>query len=236
MPAGEAHDHHHRDISGGEARAAVFGMSDGLVSNAALIIGLAGANTPASAVRVFGFIGLVAGAFSMASGEYGSVRAQVELYERELDMERREIQHRPEAEQHELALIYERRGVDPEIASDLAKQMMRDPELALETHAREELGIDPNALGRPLGAAASSFVSFALGALIPMLPWFAASGGLALGLTIVLAAASAIGLGFALGMATGRAPLRPVLRQLLLGAAAAGVTYAIGAAFQTTVT
>src|SRR3954452_13895661 len=138
-------EHHHRNVKGGAARAAVFGISDGLTTNVSLILGVAGAaaTTGASFVRLAGVAGLVAGAFSMAAGEYVSMRAQSELLERELELERREIRRRPENERRELAAIYRSRGVDPSMADEMATELMRDPEMALETHAREELGIDP---------------------------------------------------------------------------------------------
>src|SRR5437588_7489256 len=170
-------EHHHRDIRGGTARAAVFGVSDGLVSNVSLILGVAaGAHDLQGTVRLAGLAGLIAGAVSMAIGEYVSMTAQAELFERELELERHEIRRRPENERRELAHIYRARGVDPGTADELASQMMRDPDLALETHAREELGIDPNALGSPIGAAVSSFVAFAIGALAPLLPWLFGGG------------------------------------------------------------
>src|SRR5438067_7026606 len=161
-------EHHHRDIDRGTARAAVFGVSDGLVSNVSLILGVAGANPGAGVVRLAGLAGLISGAVSMAAGEYVSMKAQTELYERELALERRELHRNPHVETVELTQIYQSRGVDPDRARELAQEMMRDPELALETHAREELGIDPEALGSPVGAAVSSFVAFSIGALIPL--------------------------------------------------------------------
>ncbi|HEX3981510.1 MAG TPA: VIT1/CCC1 transporter family protein, partial [Acidimicrobiales bacterium] len=168
--------HDHRNLQGGGARAAVFGVSDGLVSNVALILGVAGAHSSAAAVRLAGLAGLVGGAFSMAAGEYVSMRAQSELMERELDVEREAIHHDPEDERRELAAIYRSRGLDHDMAEELSVTMMRDPELALETHAREELGINPAETGKPLQAAAASFVSFAVGAFIPLVPWLFASG------------------------------------------------------------
>src|SRR3954471_17458058 len=157
-------EHHHRDIQGGTARAAVFGVSDGLVSNVSLILGVAGADPGAGVVRLAGLAGLVAGAVSMAAGEYVSMKAQTELYERELELERRELLRNPHVETVELTQIYQSRGVDPDQARELAEQMMADPELALQTHAREELGIDPDKLGSPTAAAVSSFIAFAIGA------------------------------------------------------------------------
>jgi vacuolar iron transporter family protein len=222
-------EHHHRDIRGGTARAAVFGVSDGLVSNLSLVLGVAaGSHYAQGPVRLAGLAGLVAGAVSMAIGEYISMTAQAELFQRELDLERREIRRVPEAERRELAHIYQSRGVEPETADELASQMMRDPDLALETHAREELGIDPNALGSPIGAAASSFVSFAIGALAPLLPWFFGGGRSYVVASIVLGAIAALAVGGALARFTGRSAVRSALRQLLISAVAAGITYGIG--------
>lgn len=223
-------EHHHRDVQGGTARAAVFGISDGLVSNVALVLGVAGAGPAPSVVRLAGLVGLVGGAFSMAAGEYVSMRAQSELLEAELATERREIVHRPEKERRELAAIYRSRGVAPEMADHMANAMHTDPELALETHAREELGIDPNELGSPVRAAAWSFVSFCAGAVIPLLPWLFLRGGAATATSIVLAAVAALAIGFTLARATGRPPWRPALRQLVIAALAAGVPYLIGSA------
>ena len=224
------HDHHHRSISSGGARAAVFGVSDGLVTNVSLILGMAGAGASQGVVRLAGLAGLIAGAFSMASGEYLSMRAQTELFERELALERREIARRPEGERRELVKIYENRGVDPEAARRLADEMMRTPELALETHAREELGIDPNALGSPVLAAASSFATFALGALLPLIPWLFTGGNGAIVASVVIGVLAAVGVGIALSYFTGRPWWFAAGRQLGLTAIAAGVTYGIGRA------
>src|SRR3954470_15513753 len=174
MATSEDHhvEHQHRDVQRGSARAAVFGVSDGLVSNVSLILGVAGANPAPGVVRLAGMAGLIAGAVSMAAGEYVSMRAQTELFERELEVERRELRRNPKAETAELSRIYESRGVRPTRARAMAEEMMRDEDLALETHAREELGIDPGSLGSPWSAAFSSFVAFTLGAIIPLLPWF----------------------------------------------------------------
>jgi VIT1/CCC1 family predicted Fe2+/Mn2+ transporter len=225
-----ADDHHHRDVQGGTARAAVFGMSDGLTTNVSLILGVAGAaaNTSPGFVRLAGLAGLVGGAFSMAAGEYVSMRAQTELLERELELERREIHRRPDNERRELAAIYRSRGIEPGTADELAKEMMRDPEIALETHAREELGIDPGSLGSPTGAAGSSFLAFSIGAVIPLIPWFFVSGTGAVIASVVLGTAAALVVGAALANFTGRSSVRSALRQLLISAAAAAVTYGIG--------
>jgi VIT1/CCC1 family predicted Fe2+/Mn2+ transporter len=219
---------HHRNIQGGAARAAVFGVSDGLVSNVALILGVAGAGPGAGVVRLAGLAGLIGGAVSMAAGEWVSMTAQSELLERELEMERLELRRRPESERQELVQIYRARGVEPETAERLATEMMRDPDLALETHAREELGIDPRELGSPMAAAVSSFLAFSLGALVPLVPWFFASGGAALAVAILLSGLAAIGVGLALARFTGRSPLRTAVRQLLLAAVPAAITYALG--------
>jgi vacuolar iron transporter family protein len=206
-------EHHHRNIQGGAARAAVFGISDGLVSNVSLILGVAGANPAPGVVRLAGLAGLVGGAFSMAAGEYVSMKAQSELLERELELERIEIDRRPESERRELAAIYRERGV---------------ADLALETHAREELGIDPNELGSPVQAAVSSFLAFAFGAVIPLFPWFVSKGTGATVASVVLGAVAAVAIGVALAAFTGRSAPRSALRQLAIAAAAAAVTFGVG--------
>jgi len=221
-------EHKHRNISGGGARAAVFGISDGLVSNVSLILGMAGAHSSAGAVRLAGIAGLIGGAFSMATGEYVSMRAQSELMERELDVERRAIAADPEDERRELAALYRSRGIESDLADQLSVKMMRDPELALETHAREELGFTPGETGKPLQAALSSFVMFAVGALIPLLPWLSTSGSTALWWSIGLGAVASFAVGGALSFFTGRSWVWSASRQLLISTAAASVTYTIG--------
>src|SRR3954447_16737954 len=179
-------EHHHRNVERGTARAAVFGVSDGLVSNVSLILGVAGANPGAGIVRLAGLAGLISGAMSMAAGEYVSMKAQTELYERELELERRELKRNPHVETVELTQIYQSRGVDPDRARELAQQMMADPDMALQTHAREELGIDPDKLGSATGASISSFIAFAIGALVPLFPWFFGSGAAAIIASVIL--------------------------------------------------
>jgi VIT1/CCC1 family predicted Fe2+/Mn2+ transporter len=223
-------DHHHRSISGGSARAAVFGVSDGLVTNVSLILGIAGAHPAGGVVRLAGVAGLVAGAFSMGAGEYVSMRAQTELFERELELESHEIRTRPEGERRELVRIYESRGVEPQAAGHLASEMMRTPELALETHAREELGINPGALGSPVKAAASSFTAFALGALVPLIPWLVTLGTAATVASVAAAAVAAVLVGAALAAFTRRPWWWSASRQLVIAAVAAAVTYGIGSA------
>jgi len=219
---------HHRNVKGGAARAAVFGVSDGLITNVSLIVGVAGANPAAGVVRLAGLAGLVAGAFSMAAGEYVSMRAQSELIERELSIEREELRRHPESERRELVALYVSRGVPEAAAEAVATALSRDPELALEVHSREELGVDPEDIGSPGAAAGSSFVSFALGALVPLLPWFFTGGGTAVVISIAVAAVMALGIGVALARFTGRSVLRTALRQLAIAMLAAAVTYGVG--------
>ncbi len=223
-------EHHHRDVKGGAARAAVFGVSDGLVSNVGLILGVAGADAGAGVVRVAGLAGLIAGAVSMAAGEYNSMRVQAELLERELDLERIELRRNPHVEMVELSQIYQSRGMDPDGARELAAAMMADPELALETHAREELGIDPGDLGSPAAAAISSFVAFALGALVPLLPWFFGGGAAATVASLALAVVAAVAVGLVTARLTGRHPAQVAARQLAFTVVPAAITFAIGSA------
>jgi vacuolar iron transporter family protein len=223
-------EHHHRDVQGGTFRAAVFGVSDGLVTNVGLVLGVAGAHPAPGVVRLAGILGLVSGAFSMAAGEYVSMKAQQELLERELALEEREIHRHPDAERHELAAIYRERGLTGEMADQLAEQVHRDPGIALETHAREELGIDPGQLGAPVRAALSSFVAFGIGAIVPLVPWFIASGTGAGVASVLLGAVAAVLVGVLLARMTGRPPLRVAVRQLAIAAVAAGVGYLVGQA------
>ena len=166
----------------------------------------------------------------MAAGEYVSMQAQRELLERELEMERREHARNPEHEVEELAEIYESRGVDHDVAVEMATNIMEDPEKALEVHAREEMGIDPNELGNPVFAAASSFIAFAIGAVLPLLPWFFTGGNGAIVGSILLGVAGAVLVGGALALATNRSIVRGSLRQLTIAAAAAAITFGIGSA------
>lgn len=223
-PAGD----HHRDIQGGGARAAVFGASDGLLTNVSLILGVAGAHPSASFVRLAGVAGLLAGAFSMAAGEYISMSAQAELYQRELALEREAIDLHPRSERQELVNLYIGRGVRREVAEELANVIMGDPDLALEIHSREELGISPERTGSPVTAATASFGSFVLGALIPLMPWFFTSGNAGIVASVVLGAVAAVGIGTTLAWFTGRSRVRSALRQLGIAIVAAAVTYLVG--------
>jgi VIT1/CCC1 family predicted Fe2+/Mn2+ transporter len=225
--------HEHRDVSGGWLRPTVFGVVDGLVSNFALIAGVAAASNTARPVVLAGVAGLVGGAFSMGTGEYISVRSQNESMQAEVDVERAELEHNAEAEIVELAQIYVNRGVDPELAQLVAEQLSADPDQALEIHAQEELGVDIHDLPNARLAAVSSFLSFSVGALIPLLPFLFAAKVLPLA-----AALAMIGL-FGTGALTSRFTTRPWWyaggRQLVLGLISATVTYGIGHLFGATV-
>ncbi|MGX4692777.1 VIT1/CCC1 transporter family protein [Streptomyces sp. JNUCC 63] len=231
----EAHrdNHTHRDVNGGWLRPAVFGAMDGLVSNLALMTGVAGGSVGQQTIVLTGLAGLAAGAFSMAAGEYTSVASQRELVEAELDVERRELRKHPEDEERELAALYVSRGVEPGLAHEVARQLSKDPEQALEIHAREELGVDPGDLPSPMVAAVSSFGSFALGALLPVLPYLLGAG--ALWPAVLLALLGLFACGAVVAKVTARSWWYSGLRQLALGGAAAGVTYALGALFGTAI-
>jgi len=219
-------DPHHRDVTGGWLRPAVFGVSDGLVSNTALIVGVAGAHVSAHNIVVTGLAGLASGAFSMATGEYVSVASQTELTRAEIELEKSELERVPAAEQRELAAIYVKRGLDPDLAKEVARQLHRDPEVTWRIHAREELGVDPDDLPSPWVASGSSFAAFALGALIPVLPYLL--GATTLPLSVLLAALALFGAGVLVSRFTARSWWYSGGRALLLGAVAAGVTYAVG--------
>jgi VIT1/CCC1 family predicted Fe2+/Mn2+ transporter len=221
--------HDHPDVTGGWLRPAVFGAMDGLVSNLALIAGVAGGTrdrADASAVVLAGLAGLAAGAFSMAAGEYTSVASQSEAAQREIDKERREIIANPVAETDELAQIYIEKGLDPDLAREVAKQIHADVDNAVSVHAREELGVDPHDLASPRTAALSSFLAFAVGAAIPVLPYLLGAGTLLPGLLVTLLALFVCGA--VVTNVTSRAWWYGGLRQMLLGAAAAGLTYLFG--------
>jgi VIT1/CCC1 family predicted Fe2+/Mn2+ transporter len=236
LPAGHPMPHkveeigrrHRGRLAGGNLRAAVFGASDGLVSNVCLILGVAGAAHDGRVVLVSGVAGLLAGAFSMAAGEYLSVRSQRDMFEHQIGAERDELREYPAEEAAELSLIYQARGRGKEEADRMADRIVANPSYALDTLAREELGLDPAALGSPIGAAVFSFASFSVGAAVPLAPFVVASGGAALGGALVLTAAALFGVGCAISLFTGRGAFRGALRTLLLGAAAGAITYGIG--------
>jgi len=218
--------HRHRDVSGGRLRPTVFGAVDGLVTNASLIAGLGGGGASAHAVVLTGVAALIAGAFSMGTGEYVSVTNQNELVHAEVATERTMHARFPAAEQAELTDTFVGYGADPETAARMAAAVSRDPDTALRLHTREELGVDPFELPSALAAGVSSLVAFSAGALIPLLPYLAGLNVLAVSLGI--AAVALLAGGMVVGRLTGRPVLRSGLRQLVLGAVAIAVTYAAG--------
>lgn len=222
----EQPDHHHADVSGGWLRAAVFGAMDGLVSNISLVSGVGGGGASAHAVVLAGVAGLVAGAISMALGEYTSVRSQNEQINAELAKERHELQHNPISEQRELAAMLRQRGIAADAAEKLAADISVDPEMTLRIHALEELGVVPGEQPSPWVAAISSFVCFAVGALFPLMSYLCGSKSLALALAI--GGAGLFAAGVLVSKFTGRSWWWAGLRQLLLGAAAATATFLIG--------
>ncbi len=218
--------HSHRDVTGGWLRPATFGVMDGLVSNFALVAGIVGGGATGHAVLLAGFAGLIAGACSMATGEYTSVSSQTELMRAEIAIERLELERNPEEELRELTLVYEAKGLRPELAAEVARELHRFPEVTWRVHVREELGVDPDDLPSPWTAAGSSFLAFAIGALIPLLPFMLDATSLVPALI-----ASTVALATTGGLVA-RLTARPVWfgggRQLLLGGLSAAVTYAIG--------
>jgi VIT1/CCC1 family predicted Fe2+/Mn2+ transporter/rubrerythrin len=230
-PALAASEPWHRTDKSGTLRAGIFGINDGLVSNTALVMGFAGADAARETVLFAGFAGLLAGAFSMGAGEYVSMANQREAYERELELEREEIQHHPEDERRELELIYEAKGLDPQTAAAVAARVMSDKDVALDTMAREELGLDPDDLGSPWGAAASSFLAFSVGAVLVVLPYLFLGGTAALALAVAVAVLALIVVGGTMAGLNGRPLLGGIVRQVVVGALAAGATYLLGALF-----
>jgi VIT1/CCC1 family predicted Fe2+/Mn2+ transporter len=220
--------HQHRDVAGGWLRPAVFGAMDGLVTNVSLIAGVGGGGGQPHVIVLTGLAGLAAGAFSMAAGEYVSVSSQNELVAAEVSKERVELERNPLGEQHELAQVFVRSGVDPDLAREVAQQVSAHPEAALRVHVREELGVDYQDLPSPVAAGSASLVTFAIGALIPLLPYLA--GLASLPTALILAAVAAFAGGGLVARITARPFLRGALRQLILAALAAGLTYVIGLA------
>ncbi len=221
--------HRHKGAgSGGNLRAAVFGVNDGLVSNTSLILGVAGAISDPKLILLSGVAGLLAGALSMAAGEYISMRSQREMYEYQIGLEREELEQYPDEEAEELALIYHARGADMEQARSFAQDIIRNPEHALDTLAREELGLNPDDLGSAWGAAFYSFFSFGIGAVIPLLP-FLLHLSAAVSVSAGLAAVSLFAVGATLSLFTGRQALWGGLRMVLIGGGAGVVAYSIGA-------
>jgi VIT1/CCC1 family predicted Fe2+/Mn2+ transporter len=224
--SGHAHGHGHRDVSGGWLRPAVFGAMDGLVSNVSLICGVAGGSASAHTVRLAGLAGLVAGAFSMATGEYTSVRSQNEAMHAEIAVERRELARAPGAEAAELERVFRRRGVEPRLAAEVVRQMSKDRDVALRVHVQEELGVDVDNLPSPWLAAGASLAAFAAGALVPLLPYLL--GAAVLWISVLVGGVALFGAGAAVSRFTTRTAIYSGTRQLLLGAGAAAVTFGVG--------
>ncbi len=220
-----AHDGHAR---GGSLRASIFGVNDGLVSNASLVIGVAAANPGPSFVILAGVAGLVAGAFSMAAGEYISMKVQREVFESQIALERNELDERPDAEMEELQVIFEAKGVPPEDAARIAGHIMADPEVALALMAREELQLNPDDLGSPWRAAGGSFVAFCLGAVLPILPFIFATGYTALLVSLAVTGVALLTVGSFTARLTRRSLLFGGLRMLGIGGVATAVTYLVG--------
>lgn len=218
----------HRTDKSGSLRAGVFGASDGLVSNTALVMGFAGSGQPQGTVLLAGVAGLLAGAFSMAAGEYVSVASQRDIFTRELAMEAAELRDKPLEEQKELELIYRAKGLDRDTARQAAERIMSDPKVALDTLAREELGLDPSDLGSPVKVAIASFVAFAIGAVVPVIPYLITGGTTAVIIAMVLAGLALLVVGGTVGKLSGLGVTKSALRQFAVGAGAAAVTYVLG--------
>jgi vacuolar iron transporter family protein len=212
----------------GALRAAIFGINDGLVSNLSLIMGVTGAGVTNHVILLAGIAGLLAGAFSMAAGEYISMRVQREVFERLIHLEAHELATQPEEERAELEDIYRRKGIPPDLASGLAAALMADPSVALETHAREELGLDPDELGSPWSAAGSSFLTFSFGAFVPLVPSIVSSGTRAAVASAILSAVTLFAVGALISVLTGKRFWAAGARMLLVGTLAAGITFGIG--------
>jgi len=220
----------------GALRAAVFGINDGLVSNLALVMGFAGAAVQNEMIVLAGIAGLLAGAFSMAAGEYVSMQSQKELFERQIELEREELRFMPETEREQLAAMYRSKGLSEAEADMVATRLMQDPEAALDTKIREELGLDPDELGSPSDAAFYSFLAFGLGAIIPLAPFLLTEGTAAIIISVVLALTALFVVGALVSLLTGRGLLFSGLRQVGIGGAAALVTYVVGSIIGVAVT
>ncbi len=216
---------------GGSLRAAVFGVNDGLISNTSLVMGVSGAALATNDIVLTGVAGLLAGAFSMAAGEYVSVRSQREMYEHQIGQEREELELYPEEEAEELALIYHARGMALEDARSFALDLIKDHDAALDALTREELGLDPDNLGSPVGAAVSSFLAFTCGAIIPLLPFVFGATDNAVTIAAGLAGVSLFAVGAALSLFSGKSALAGGFRMAVIGALAGGATYFIGSLF-----
>jgi VIT1/CCC1 family predicted Fe2+/Mn2+ transporter len=221
-------ENHARGTAGGRLRAAIFGINDGLVTNASLVVGVAAAEPGRQVVILAGIAGLVAGAFSMAAGEFISMSVQREMFEAQLALERRELEDDPDGERHEVAVIFRAKGLAVDDAERIADSVMAQPEVALDLMAREELGLNPDDLGSPWGAAISSFFAFATGALVPLVPYIWLSGPNALLVSLLFAGLVMMAVGAATARLTHRGMLFGAARALAIGALATGVTFVVG--------
>jgi VIT1/CCC1 family predicted Fe2+/Mn2+ transporter len=218
----------HLMARGGSLRATVFGVNDGLVSNFSLVMGFAGADARPEYILLAGVAGLLAGSFSMAAGEYVSVSAQRELFEQQIAMEKQELEMSPKEEEEELALIYQAKGIPDDQAKSLAKRIVANPKTAIDTLAREELGLDPTQLGSPWIAAASSFMAFIMGAAVPVLPYLFTGGTAAWLASTILSSLALFGVGALISIFTARGPITSGLRMLGIGLLASAITYGVG--------
>jgi VIT1/CCC1 family predicted Fe2+/Mn2+ transporter/rubrerythrin len=218
----------HRTTRSGTVRAVIFGVSDGLVSNLSLVMGVAGAATESRFILLAGIAGMLAGASSMAAGEYVSMQSQRELFERQIELERAELEAMPEEEEAELAAVYRSRGFSEDEARAIAHRLFSDPDTALDTLVREELGLDPDELGSPWGAAFGSFVAFGIGAVVPVIPYLFGGGTVVFGLALGLSLLALFAVGAGVSLLTGRGVMYSGLRQVGIGAGAAAVTYLVG--------
>ena len=222
------HESWHRTGQSGTLRAVIFGVSDGLTSNLSLTMGIAGASSDPKFILLAGIAGLLAGSFSMAAGEYVSMKSQRELYERQIALERSELEAMPQEEQAELASIYRSKGFSDDEADRIAERIFQDPETALDTLIREELGLDPGELGSPIGAAIGSFCAFAVGAAVPVAPYLFGGGSVIFTVSLALSLVALFAVGAGVSLLTGRSLVFSGVRQVLIGGGAAAVTFAVG--------
>jgi vacuolar iron transporter family protein len=225
----------HKTYGGGTLRAGVFGVNDGLVSNTCLVMGVAGAAVEPNIIVITGIAGLLAGAFSMAAGEFISMLSQKEMFQHQIAQEKDELERYPAEEAEELALIYAARGIPLNEARDVASHLIANPEKALDALAREELGLNPDELGSPVGAAVSSFITFSIGASLPLIPYLAGFASNGILIASIISGTALFCVGAALSLFSGRGALVGGLRMLAIGAAAAAATYFIGSLFDVAV-
>jgi vacuolar iron transporter family protein len=218
----------HFTSRGGNLRAAVFGVNDGLLSNFSLVMGFAGAEAKPEYILLAGIAGLLAGAFSMAAGEYVSIRAQREVFEQQIAMEKQELEMSPKEEEEELSLIYQAKGIPENEAARLARRIIQNPKTAIDTLAREELGLNPSELGSPWAAALSSFFAFVIGAFVPVAPYLLTSGTIGWSASALLSSFALFGVGALLSIFTARGPLVSGARMVVIGLVVSAITYSVG--------